>query len=60
MRSQLQAMTVSIEVTLPLGEDDPCRGHLTHGRGRPTPRSPRPWARIDLLSRNRASSSKFL
>ncbi|KAF3551278.1 hypothetical protein DY000_02007418 [Brassica cretica] len=28
-----------------MGEDDPCRGHLAHGRGRPAPRSPRPWAR---------------
>ncbi|KAF2600449.1 hypothetical protein F2Q68_00008424 [Brassica cretica] len=29
-----------------MGEDDPHRGHLAHGRGRPTPRSPRPWARM--------------
>ncbi|KAF3538656.1 hypothetical protein F2Q69_00020044 [Brassica cretica] len=28
-----------------MGEDDPHRGHLAHERGRPTPRSPRPWAR---------------
>ncbi|KAF3589579.1 hypothetical protein F2Q69_00030889 [Brassica cretica] len=28
-----------------MGEDDPHRGHLAHGRGRPAPRSPRPWAR---------------
>ncbi|KAF2570029.1 hypothetical protein F2Q70_00003322 [Brassica cretica] len=28
-----------------MGEDDPHRGHLSHGRGRPAPRSPRPWAR---------------
>ncbi|KAF3536578.1 hypothetical protein F2Q69_00022065 [Brassica cretica] len=28
-----------------MGEDDPRRGHLAHGRGRPAPRSPRPWAR---------------
>ncbi|KAF2553424.1 hypothetical protein F2Q68_00034692 [Brassica cretica] len=27
-----------------MGEDDPRRGHLAHGRGRPAPRSPRPWA----------------
>ncbi|KAL0826888.1 hypothetical protein Bca101_050565 [Brassica carinata] len=27
------------------GEDDPHRGQLAHGRGRPAPRSPRPWAR---------------
>ncbi|KAF2568617.1 hypothetical protein F2Q70_00027780 [Brassica cretica] len=45
MRSRSQARTVSIEVTSPLGEDDPRRGHLAHGRGRPAPRSPRSWAR---------------
>uniref|UniRef100_A0A0D3DM57 Uncharacterized protein n=1 Tax=Brassica oleracea var. oleracea TaxID=109376 RepID=A0A0D3DM57_BRAOL len=28
-----------------MDEDDPHRGHLAHGRGRPAPRSPRPWAR---------------
>ncbi|KAH0853494.1 hypothetical protein HID58_093146 [Brassica napus] len=28
-----------------MGEDDPHRGRLAHGRGRPAPRSPRPWAR---------------
>ncbi|KAF3554066.1 hypothetical protein F2Q69_00016557 [Brassica cretica] len=28
-----------------MGEDGPRRGHLAHGRGRPAPRSPRPWAR---------------
>ncbi|KAF3519666.1 hypothetical protein DY000_02060127 [Brassica cretica] len=28
-----------------LGEDDQHHGRLTHGRGRPSPRSPRPWAR---------------
>ncbi|KAF3599455.1 hypothetical protein F2Q69_00034868 [Brassica cretica] len=28
-----------------MGEDDPRRGHLAHGRGRPAPRSPSPWAR---------------
>ncbi|KAF3487729.1 hypothetical protein F2Q69_00052528 [Brassica cretica] len=33
------------EVTSPMGEDDPHRGHLAHGRGRPAPRSPRPWVR---------------
>ncbi|KAH0858853.1 hypothetical protein HID58_087115 [Brassica napus] len=33
------------EVTSPMGEDDPRRGHLTHGKGRPALRSPRPWAR---------------
>ncbi|KAF2598037.1 hypothetical protein F2Q68_00010096 [Brassica cretica] len=37
---------VSTKVTSPLGEDDPCRGHLAHGRGRPAPRLPRPWARM--------------
>ncbi|KAH0862909.1 hypothetical protein HID58_080120, partial [Brassica napus] len=37
---------VSIEVTSPLGGNDPRRGHLAHGRGRPAPRSPRPWARM--------------
>ncbi|KAL0864676.1 hypothetical protein Bca101_043794 [Brassica carinata] len=31
--------------TSPTGEDDPHRGYLAHGRGRPKPRSPRPWAR---------------
>ncbi|KAF3563480.1 hypothetical protein DY000_02016529 [Brassica cretica] len=54
-----RARTVSTRVTLPMGEDDPHRGHLAHGRGRPAPRSPRPWARTDLLSRNCASSPKF-
>ncbi|KAF3559277.1 hypothetical protein F2Q69_00011174 [Brassica cretica] len=34
------------EVTSPMGEDDPHQGHLTHGRGRPTPGSPRTWARM--------------
>ncbi|KAF2612272.1 hypothetical protein F2Q70_00011751 [Brassica cretica] len=28
-----------------MGEDDPHRGHLAHGRGRPAPRLPPPWAR---------------
>ncbi|KAF3552598.1 hypothetical protein DY000_02006912 [Brassica cretica] len=28
-----------------MGEDDHHQGHLAHGRGRPAPRSPRPWAR---------------
>ncbi|KAH0873978.1 hypothetical protein HID58_071340 [Brassica napus] len=28
-----------------MGEDGPRQGHLAHGRGRPAPRSPRPWAR---------------
>ncbi|KAH0892976.1 hypothetical protein HID58_055405, partial [Brassica napus] len=37
------------EVTSPMGEDDPRQGHLAHGRGRPAPRSSRPWARTDLL-----------
>ncbi|KAF2589813.1 hypothetical protein F2Q70_00039625 [Brassica cretica] len=40
-----RATTVSTQVTLPMGEDDPHRDHLAHGRGRPAPRSPRPWAR---------------
>ncbi|KAF3552744.1 hypothetical protein F2Q69_00015726 [Brassica cretica] len=40
-----RARTVSTRVTLPMGEDDPHRGHLSHGRGRPVPRSLRPWAR---------------
>ncbi|KAF2531327.1 hypothetical protein F2Q70_00031121 [Brassica cretica] len=31
--------------TSPWGEDRLNTGHLAHGRGRPTPRSPRPWAR---------------
>ncbi|KAF3561502.1 hypothetical protein DY000_02016530 [Brassica cretica] len=30
-----------------MDEDDPHRGHLAHGQGRPTPRSPRPWARTN-------------
>ncbi|KAF2536487.1 hypothetical protein F2Q68_00021589 [Brassica cretica] len=30
----------------PIGEDDHHRGHLARGRGRPAPRSPRPWARM--------------
>ncbi|KAF3604643.1 hypothetical protein F2Q69_00035488 [Brassica cretica] len=29
----------------PTGEDDEHHGRLAHGRGRPAPRSPRPWAR---------------
>ncbi|KAG2275224.1 hypothetical protein Bca52824_057779 [Brassica carinata] len=29
----------------PMGEGDQHHGHLAHGRGRPAPRSPRPWAR---------------
>ncbi|KAH0867189.1 hypothetical protein HID58_074211 [Brassica napus] len=33
------------EVTSPMGEDDPRQGHLAHGRGRPAPRTPRPWER---------------
>ncbi|KAH0899109.1 hypothetical protein HID58_048677, partial [Brassica napus] len=37
--------TTLAEVTSPVGEDDPRRGHLARGRGRPSPRSPRPWAR---------------
>ncbi|KAF2575083.1 hypothetical protein F2Q70_00005808 [Brassica cretica] len=45
MRSRSYARTVSTEVISPLGEDDPRRGHLAHGRGRPAPRSPHPWAR---------------
>ncbi|KAF3576139.1 hypothetical protein DY000_02032271 [Brassica cretica] len=45
MRSRSYARTVSTEVTSPQGEDDPHRGHLAHGRGRPAPRSPRPWER---------------
>ncbi|KAF3529508.1 hypothetical protein DY000_02040407 [Brassica cretica] len=28
-----------------MGEDDQHHGHLAHGRGRPAPRPPRPWAR---------------
>ncbi|KAH0893029.1 hypothetical protein HID58_055458 [Brassica napus] len=35
----------SHKVILPMGEDDQHHGHLAHGRGRPAPRSPRPWAR---------------
>ncbi|KAF3579025.1 hypothetical protein DY000_02033063 [Brassica cretica] len=31
--------------TSPYGEDRLNTGHLAHGRGRPTPRSPLPWAR---------------
>ncbi|KAF3538519.1 hypothetical protein F2Q69_00021211 [Brassica cretica] len=31
-----------------MGEDDPHRGHLAHGRGRPAPRSPRPWVKINV------------
>ncbi|KAF3558073.1 hypothetical protein F2Q69_00013756 [Brassica cretica] len=30
-----------------MGEDDPRRGHLAHGRERPALRSPRPWARTE-------------
>ncbi|KAL0814394.1 hypothetical protein Bca101_070837 [Brassica carinata] len=29
-----------------MGEDDPHQDHLAHGRGRPAPMSPRPWARM--------------
>ncbi|KAF3540525.1 hypothetical protein F2Q69_00020061 [Brassica cretica] len=49
------ARTTRTEVTSPMGEDDPRRGHLAHedprrghlahGRGRPSPRLPRSWAR---------------
>ncbi|KAF3508416.1 hypothetical protein F2Q69_00007319 [Brassica cretica] len=35
----------STTVTSPMGEDDHNKGHLAHGRRRPAPRSPRPWAR---------------
>ncbi|KAF3532488.1 hypothetical protein DY000_02038380 [Brassica cretica] len=28
-----------------MGEDDQHHGRLAHGRGRPSPRWPRPWAR---------------
>ncbi|KAF3500498.1 hypothetical protein F2Q69_00041383 [Brassica cretica] len=28
-----------------MGENDPRRGHLAHGRGQSAPRSPLPWAR---------------
>ncbi|KAL0759404.1 hypothetical protein Bca101_075554 [Brassica carinata] len=31
-----------------MGEDDQHHGHLAHGRGRPAPRSPRPWARTTI------------
>ncbi|KAF3603648.1 hypothetical protein F2Q69_00036407 [Brassica cretica] len=40
-----RARTVSTRVTWPMEEDDPHRGHLAHGRGRPALRSPRAWAR---------------
>ncbi|KAF2595427.1 hypothetical protein F2Q70_00044785 [Brassica cretica] len=30
----------------PMGEDNHHQGDLAHGRGRPAPRSPRPWARM--------------
>ncbi|KAF3600760.1 hypothetical protein F2Q69_00035847 [Brassica cretica] len=36
---------LSTTVTSPMGEDDHHQGHLDHGRGRPAPRSPRPWER---------------
>ncbi|KAH0903097.1 hypothetical protein HID58_042600, partial [Brassica napus] len=36
---------LSTTVTSPMGEDDHHQGYLAHGRGRPAPRSPRPWAR---------------
>ncbi|KAF3531126.1 hypothetical protein DY000_02043059 [Brassica cretica] len=40
-----------------MGEDGPRRGHLSHGRGWPAPRSPRPWARTarakDMIGRRR-------
>ncbi|KAF3508412.1 hypothetical protein F2Q69_00007313 [Brassica cretica] len=35
----------SHKVTSPMGKDDQHHGHLAPGRGRPAPRSPRPWAR---------------
>ncbi|KAF3518527.1 hypothetical protein DY000_02060513 [Brassica cretica] len=31
-----------------MGEDDHHQGHLAHGRGRPAPRSPRPWVRTTI------------
>ncbi|KAF3586890.1 hypothetical protein F2Q69_00030525 [Brassica cretica] len=37
--------TTHTEVTSPMGEDDPHRGHFAHGGGGPTPRSPCSWAR---------------
>ncbi|KAF3556206.1 hypothetical protein F2Q69_00012389 [Brassica cretica] len=38
----------SHKVSSPMGEDDQHHGHLTHGRGQPAPRSPRPWARMTI------------
>ena len=35
----------SHKVTSSMGEDDQHHGHLAHGRGRPGPRPPHPWAR---------------
>ncbi|KAF3517321.1 hypothetical protein DY000_02060504 [Brassica cretica] len=32
----------------PMGEEDHHKGHLAHGRGRPAPWSPRPWARTTI------------
>ncbi|KAH0859190.1 hypothetical protein HID58_087451, partial [Brassica napus] len=52
-----RATTVSTQVTLPMGEDDPHRDHLAHGRGRPAPRSPRPWTRTTRTERNSSSHS---
>ncbi|KAF2580452.1 hypothetical protein F2Q68_00005280 [Brassica cretica] len=38
----------SHKVTSPMGDDDQHHGNLAHGRGQPTPRSPRPWARTTI------------
>ncbi|KAF3546457.1 hypothetical protein DY000_02004911 [Brassica cretica] len=52
MKSRPQARTVSTEVTSPMGEDDPRRGHLAHGRGptsRPETVHPRLSSRNTIL-----------
>ncbi|KAF3486562.1 hypothetical protein F2Q69_00053100 [Brassica cretica] len=41
----------------PTGEDDQHHGRLAHGRGRPAPRSPRPWARTTNTTVARTTST---
>ncbi|KAF3551000.1 hypothetical protein DY000_02007128 [Brassica cretica] len=44
-RISLDEVSIVSEDRLNRGQDDPRRGQLSHGRGRPSPRSPHPWAR---------------
>ncbi|KAF3506714.1 hypothetical protein F2Q69_00006423 [Brassica cretica] len=44
-RISLDEVSIVSEDRLNRGQDDLRRGQLSHGRGRPSPRSPHPWAR---------------